>query len=173
MVCAHVLPVPARILTWLWSHFQVGQTSARNRFSTLKIGGYHVCSPWDQLFSALRPPGRFPRKLPAPVCVGSHGTQAHPVATGWQPISCVVAVLRAECWLSTQGSDWQPGGPTTIICAGVAEGKRSESRGWDAGLSEQKLGAAGCTVVNLTGGTRPRGQWGHPSQKARTSRTRP
>ena len=41
----------------------LGQTSDRNGFSTLKMGGYHVASPWDQLFLTRRPPPA--RKDPA------------------------------------------------------------------------------------------------------------
>ena len=65
--------VPGRILTRLRSYSQVlpnppktltlGETKARNGFSTLKIGGYHVSSPGDPLLLTRRPPGGVPRHV--------------------------------------------------------------------------------------------------------------
>ena len=55
---------------------KLGQTSDRNGFVTLKIGGSHVASPWDQLFLTRRPPGGVAWRVRVPVCVGTRGTQA-------------------------------------------------------------------------------------------------
>ena len=66
---APILSRPARIFNRFGSYFQIfspnpskrlelGQTKARNGLSTLKIGGYHVVSPWDPLLLTQRPPCR-------------------------------------------------------------------------------------------------------------------
>ena len=58
-----------------------GETKARNGFSTLKIGGYHVSSPWAPPLLTRRPPGRVPRHVRARgprVVLPYASTRAHP-----------------------------------------------------------------------------------------------